>query len=582
MEQKAILLNGGHDHEVECLDGADPFLARLLGAAPSLPACPFLRTVQDPDGQQAVGVFIGSRHVGYLPRPVDEGLLATLQACEMNEAVARARGYLIASWDCPGKVKIRISLADAEHLLRRPEAEPEVQPVTVLESDMGERTSTNRATSTLSASIEDSTAFALSSEAAGPSSPFEHTPDFAQSTFTSKDPAGSALSAGWTGDYPDWPPPRSDSAASTELSTPTGSPVPAEPLAPVDPTLDDERAVPLSAPAGSFFAPAAPRQAPDVPQPEPSAQQAPSDVSTEALLSTRSAWVGREPGQTRTPQSGWLGSTTVKSPQGPSTDAMDTDSVGTATPAGPVGPAGPGGLVDAAAGPSPDEEIVAAWTSTPPTPQPAATPTPIKPRAKSRGIKTWLFSALAVVLLLAVALVVWKFVFAPKTYADQDYGYSFSYPNRWDLVDDVSMQGAFGNLADSSGVLNLAMAGHGFDSNHPNDVALIEVARIEADTPIQASQLLVEMQTYYAQAQRSGILQVEEPVASATLAGLDGCRVKLTVPTNGYSLTGTCYFLTEGTGVYVLLAGATPGLWSESQKAFDAFFDTFKPGGTKM
>ena len=66
MEEKAIIFNGGRDQDIEPLEGADQFLTRLLGAAPSRPAVPYLRVVQSAEGRQCVGVFIGSEHVGYL------------------------------------------------------------------------------------------------------------------------------------------------------------------------------------------------------------------------------------------------------------------------------------------------------------------------------------------------------------------------------------------------------------------------------------------------------------------------------------------------------------------------------------
>ena len=77
---------------------------------------------------------------------------------------------------------------------------------------------------------------------------------------------------------------------------------------------------------------------------------------------------------------------------------------------------------------TPDEEIIAAWTSSRPATQTVASLTPVKSPRASGASKTWILSALAVVVLVAAAFLVWKFVFAPKTYTDDRYGYSFTYP----------------------------------------------------------------------------------------------------------------------------------------------------------
>ena len=120
MNDKTVLLNGGRALDVTPVDGADQFLAQLLGAAPSRPAIPSLRLVDDPAGARCVGVFIASTHVGYLLNQVDEGLVATLQACEHHNAVARARATLMAEWDDPETAVLKVDLAESDLLLTEP------------------------------------------------------------------------------------------------------------------------------------------------------------------------------------------------------------------------------------------------------------------------------------------------------------------------------------------------------------------------------------------------------------------------------------------------------------------------------
>jgi hypothetical protein len=69
MEQDTILLNGGHDHEVDCLDGVNLSLMRLLGRASLRPAVAFLRAAQDAEGQHSVAVFIGASMSDTCPDP---------------------------------------------------------------------------------------------------------------------------------------------------------------------------------------------------------------------------------------------------------------------------------------------------------------------------------------------------------------------------------------------------------------------------------------------------------------------------------------------------------------------------------
>jgi hypothetical protein len=245
MERDTILLNGGRDHEVDCLDDADMSLVRLLGGASLRPAVPFLRTMHDAEGQQCVAVFIGSQHVGYLPQPVSAGLLATVQACEMNGAVARAKGNLVAAFDCPGKVRVKVSLADAEHLLHRAESEAhthahsqtqaQTQTVVTLEASLQKPPAAASATFDLPACLEGA--------------------------------AVPPLSAGWDEDYPDWPPLKPNSV------------MPVRPLAETS-SMDPAGRTPI--------------------------EEAPASPNSWMPVSTHSGWAAVAPAPEQDPQPGWL------------------------------------------------------------------------------------------------------------------------------------------------------------------------------------------------------------------------------------------------------------------------------------
>lgn len=490
------------------LEDAHVFLSQLLGTAHSKPAVHTLRSSQDTEGRRRVGVFVADQLVGHLSDDVDGGLLATVQACELNGAVARARGDLTASLDQPGRVTVRVSLADSEYLLCDPPAEAQT------------------AGAPLSTPALD--------EAAAPEA-----------------------SSGWTDDYPEWPAPRP------------------KPTTIAQPVVYVQTVTPALAPA---LAPAAP---------------GPAALITEPLgptgLATRTQAVRQAP------QAGWLGST-VQSAQGapgPTAAGGTATSAGAGTASGLAASAGAGtaathqspswqDLAERASGPgAPDDAVVAAWSTSPPF-APRARPTvQALPASSSKSARTLILSALVVLVVAASAFMTWKVMFAPKTYTDETQGYSFSYPHGWDVLSNGSVPVGVSSLSGTSGPMNLAMAGHGLDSEHPNDVALVEVAWQNTTTAIGAPQLMAELETYYATAQAQGVLRVDEPLSVATLSGLDGFRVGLTLDVQGRSVTSTCYFLIDDAGFYVLLSASTPGLLSESQKAFDRFFDTFKPGDIK-
>ena len=488
------------------LQGADAFLTNLMGEVPSTPAVLYLRSAQSPEGRACVGVFVGSQQVGHLPADAGEALLATVQACELNGAVARARGNLIASQDLPGQVRVQVSLADSERLLSAP-----------------------------------ASASGSSGAAAAP------------------------LAAGHTEDYPDWPPPKpkADTAAG--------------PFANVAPAPSAEAALPPQAPAGSLFAPAPPKPAPAPLQTTPS----PSPL---APVSAGSAWLGGSSTPSPAPESGWLGSA-GQSTQVPTATAMSSGAASAAS----EGTAVPGqnqswlGLADQnPASRSPEEEIIAAWTSSPRV-QPAA---PVTLPSSSRSSKTWILTALMVVVLAAAAFLVYKVMFAPKTYTDEQFGYSFSYPHGWGLADENDAPPGSDNLARlvKGGMLSFCFC---FSPDKPapqqNEFAAAAVVVYPSGAFGNPSQLTADLRAEFdspALARLGG--SVVEPLTSTDLGGLAGYRTTIALPPSLDSARMTICFAVGETHLYMLYAMAGGTVWEANQKTFDRFFESFKPGATKQ
>lgn len=117
LSQATVLLNGGRDVDVIPVEGCDQYLLKLLGELPAKPAIPTLCVLDGTDGVSFVAVYIADTHVGYLPHPADPELIRAIRECNQSGAVTRARGKLIASWEAPDRVKVRVSLSDPDQLL---------------------------------------------------------------------------------------------------------------------------------------------------------------------------------------------------------------------------------------------------------------------------------------------------------------------------------------------------------------------------------------------------------------------------------------------------------------------------------
>ncbi len=290
-------------------------------------------------------------------------------------------------------------------------------------------------------------------------------------------------------------------------------------------------------------------------------------------MATRSAWTGEVAGRSQTRDSGWLGASarSESQPSRPSEGAEPSPGAGAANAAALSQSSSSGAAQDI------DSEIVAAWTSsTSPTQE---VPQTLPPERRHRNAN-WVLPTVGVLVLVFAAFLVWKFVFAPKTYTDSEYGYSFSYPARWELIADSSMFAQFAYLAEGQQMPSMALAGKGFDSDSPDEAAMVAVARAELPADVDRSQFAADMKSGVTDDQiaSSGVgFSIVEPVYATTIGGLDGWRMTMSIGIGFYSMTMTYCVLLDDRTAYVLIAAATGDTWDDNQKNFDRFFRSFRP-----
>lgn len=197
--------------------------------------------------------------------------------------------------------------------------------------------------------------------------------------------------------------------------------------------------------------------------------------------------------------------------------------------------------------------------------------------------KAYLIGVLAVVVMATAGFLVWKTVFAPKTYTDAQYGYSFSYPGRWEFLDE---SGAlpftdFAALGGGDVVLDLAIAGTG---DSLDDMAALGVCLFDVSSvPLDQSRFQADLETNLSLAvSQDPSLAIVEPVRAATFGGVPGCRCAVSVTSMGLTVTVTYGLLIDGNLLYALMGFAPESSWSDNRGAFEDFFDSFKPGAIRM
>ena len=634
MDQETILLNSGQDQDVIPLAGVDEYLEGLLGDAASRPAVPALKVLDDPQGHKSVGVFIGTRQVGHLPAETGADLMATLQACEENSAIARVRGTLVTTDGQPGKVAVRVSLADSEHLLTDPgEPPPQTGVKSAPDSEV------------LSSSFEDAAALL------DQTNDRDDLSSFARSESTNQESSAPELSAGVADDWPDWPPPglKSESASPADQSDQV-----AEPL----PTIDSSQAgiAPLSRSIfgpGPEPAPMAPEGKTTMPQPDDLSGET-SPAAPEPLTQSAPSIQFQQPvqaGQSQAAtQSGWLARSAPSAqagvPAGPSADATQGQQSGylgaqrspgqasfgaTASLGGTMalgsgladggglagtgiaggGLAAGGGLTgiggtkpttgddpvgssavdpnvswqDFNTGPSkPMTAPPEGWTSTASTTQ--AVPTAKAPR-QYNSVATWIIGVVAVAVVAAAGFLIWKTQFAPQTYTDAEYGYSFSYPHGWDTYDLTEDIAASTPLSMEQMPVDGVVVGT-VDTNfwgteeqfNAAMVAVVDTGVYTTESEIrygidEVRRELDQMQNL----QVDGIhISMIEPAAYVQVGGLDGVSCAMRMEAFGVALVEKFCFLFQGTRMYILAGMCDGDSWPDSEGTLNSLIESFEPG----
>lgn len=117
--KRNVLLDGGRDLDVSLTAGAAEFITRMLRGTAAKSGAVILKAHESPDGRPLVAVYVGRKHVGFLPPEETADLLPVLSACERAESTATARGRLTAPADNAAGPALTVSLDEAARLLDR-------------------------------------------------------------------------------------------------------------------------------------------------------------------------------------------------------------------------------------------------------------------------------------------------------------------------------------------------------------------------------------------------------------------------------------------------------------------------------
>ena len=318
-------------------------------------------------------------------------------------------------------------------------------------------------------------------------------------------------------------------------------------------------------------------------------------------MTARSPWAAITPPQTFAPQAGWLGST-VRTIQELPTSAPGAESSSAELAAAPgTGFLGAGAQTAAVGTPqagadSTPPEPVRSWqdfaervesrgafddkphadpTPPDPSPQPAPRPTPV---GLQKRTNTWIFSALAVLVVVAAGFLLWKTEFAPKTHVSTSYGYSYSYPARWTLANEDSMLASLSSMASTVKPLEVSMAGHGITQATPSEFGFVGVAMYEIGVIGDPAQLQPELQTELdrAVAATPG-MTIVDPLSTTTVGGLSGYKLTVTMTSDNVPMTVAYCFAFDNTHLYELVAACNPSAWEGNRANFDKFFKSFHP-----
>jgi hypothetical protein len=167
---------------------------------------------------------------------------------------------------------------------------------------------------------------------------------------------------------------------------------------------------------------------------------------------------------------------------------------------------------------------------------------------------------------------------APQTYADPDYGFSFTYPADW-------RQYSSGEADINSGAAPVAMVTVGDpDGARSGDTGLdlIMVRVYQLNTQIDESllpALSAELEGLVAGMQaQDPSMKVEQPLVQTSVNGLPGFQFTWTFEWDESTpVRSTSYFLFAGDLEYELVVQSSEETWAQNQEVFATLLSTFSP-----
>jgi len=170
---------------------------------------------------------------------------------------------------------------------------------------------------------------------------------------------------------------------------------------------------------------------------------------------------------------------------------------------------------------------------------------------------------------------------AVKTYTDSGYGYSFQYPEGWELQEgDRSEVTAGGSAVGSVGVFDPegAMVGDIY-------IDLAQVSVYELNVTVDDSMMddiKTEVESILASLESQAVdMKTVDSLSETTVGTMDGYKVTYSFDKDGIPATSTLYFLFSGNREYQVTVQAATENWKADQAIFEALVESFKPGTAK-
>jgi hypothetical protein len=168
-----------------------------------------------------------------------------------------------------------------------------------------------------------------------------------------------------------------------------------------------------------------------------------------------------------------------------------------------------------------------------------------------------------------------------KTYTDSDYGYSFQYPDGWELHEgDSADVTAGGSSVGGVGVYDPKGA-----SANTVYIDLVQISVYKLSVSVDESmkdEIKAEVESVLASLKsQAADMKSVNSLSEAKVAGMIGYRATYSFTKSGVPTTSTLYFLFKGNLEYQVTVQAATENWEKDQDVFDAIVASFKPGVAK-